>query len=219
MPSQNIIKDFEAVNPKKKYKSDLEVFIRESELENFISGNGDTIFVSTIHKAKGKEFDNIFLMLDNFNPTTDEARRQLYVAMTRAKSNLTIHLNGSYFDKVSAANLERIENNESYLPPSELATHLTHKDVVLDYFIYKQSAISKLVSGDHLTINGNEFLNANGQPVLRFSQRCRTEIDGMKQRGYELKGAKANYLLYWKKEDAEQEIQIILPELYFQKKV
>lgn len=216
---QNIIKDFEAVNPKKKYKSDLEVFIRESELENFISGNGDTIFVSTIHKAKGKEFDNIFLMLDNFNPTTDEARRQLYVAMTRAKSNLTIHLNGSYFDKVSAANLERIENNESYLPPSELATHLTHKDVVLDYFIYKQSAISKLVSGDHLTINGNEFLNANGQPVLRFSQRCRTEIDGMKQRGYELKGAKANYLLYWKKEDAEQEIQIILPELYFQKKV
>lgn len=216
---QNIIKDFEAVNPKKKYKSDLEVFIRESELANFISGNGETIFVSTIHKAKGKEFDNIFLMLDTINLATDESRRQLYVAMTRAKSNLTIHLNGSYLDNILTANLERIENNESYLPPAEMVMHLTHKDVVLDYFIYKQSAISKLVSGDNLSINGHEFLNVNGQLVLRFSQRCRTEIEGMKQRGYELKGAKVNYLLYWKKEDAEQEIQIILPELYFQKSV
>src|SRR5690606_38440727 len=31
----NIIKDFEATNPKKKYKSDLEIFIRESKLEDF----------------------------------------------------------------------------------------------------------------------------------------------------------------------------------------
>jgi ATP-dependent DNA helicase RecQ len=34
---QNIIKDFEATNPKKKYKSDLEVFIRESKLEDFFN--------------------------------------------------------------------------------------------------------------------------------------------------------------------------------------
>jgi ATP-dependent DNA helicase RecQ len=50
----NIIKDFEATNPKKKYKSDLEVFIRESKLEDFFNENGETIFVSTIYKAKGK---------------------------------------------------------------------------------------------------------------------------------------------------------------------
>jgi ATP-dependent DNA helicase RecQ len=47
-------KTFEATNPKKKYKSDLEVFIRESRLEDFFNDNGETIFVSTIHKAKGK---------------------------------------------------------------------------------------------------------------------------------------------------------------------
>ncbi|MEZ5148636.1 MAG: AAA family ATPase, partial [Bacteroidales bacterium] len=58
--SINIIKDFEATNPKKKYKSDLEVFIRESKLEDFFNDNGETIFVSTIHKAKEKEFDNVF---------------------------------------------------------------------------------------------------------------------------------------------------------------
>ena len=36
---KNIIKDFEVTNTKKKYKSDLEIFIRESKLEDFFNGN------------------------------------------------------------------------------------------------------------------------------------------------------------------------------------
>jgi ATP-dependent DNA helicase RecQ len=63
----NLIRDFEDCNPKKKYKSDFETFVRESKLEDFYNENGETVFVSTIHKAKGKEFDNIFIMLDNYN--------------------------------------------------------------------------------------------------------------------------------------------------------
>src|SRR5690606_31682611 len=102
---KKIIKDFEATNTKKKYISDLEGFIRESKLEDFFHGQGETILVSTIHKAKGKEFDNVFLMLENFFPNTDEAKRLLYVAMTRAKQCLAIHLNRTYLDNFSAENL------------------------------------------------------------------------------------------------------------------
>lgn len=213
----NIIKDFEATNPKKKYKSDLEVFIRESKLEDFFSENGETIFVSTIHKAKGKEFDNVFLMLENLNPNTDEARRLLYVAMTRAKQNLTIHLNANYLDNITTENLERVEDKQVHLPPNEMTIHLTHKDVVLDYFISKQHLISQLVSGDVLTVGGQEYLNSNGQSVLKFSMRCKAEIESMKQRNYKLEKAKVNYIIYWLKDEAEQEIKIILPELYFKK--
>ena len=108
----NIIKDFEATNPKSKYKSDLEVFIRESKLEDFLGGNSDTIFVSTIHKAKGREFDNVFLMLDQFKLRSEEAIRQLYVVMTRAKSNLTIHYNGNYLQFIQVEDLERINDSE-----------------------------------------------------------------------------------------------------------
>jgi len=39
----------------------------------------------------------------------------------------------------------------------------------------------------------------------------------MKQKGYHIKGAKVNFIVYWKKEDAEQESKIILPELYFER--
>jgi ATP-dependent DNA helicase RecQ len=213
----NMIKDFEATNPKKKYKSDLEVFIRESKLEDFFKENGETIFVSTIHKAKGKEFDNVFLVVENFNPVTDEAKRQLYVAMTRAKKNLTVHLNSNFLDNLSAENLERSEDNKIYLPSTEIAMHLTYKDVWLDYFINRQHLISQLVSGDQLTIDGDQCLNASGQPVIKFSLRYQTEIETMRRKNYQLKSAKVNYVLYWLKDGTEKEIKIILPELYFQK--
>lgn len=214
---KNLIKDFEATNPKKKYKSDLEVFIRESKLEDFFNENGDTIFVSTIHKAKGKEFDNVFLMLENFNPATDEAKRQLYVAMTRAKRNLTVHLNSNFLDNLSAENLERIEDSEIYLRPKELAMHLTYKDVWLDYFLNRQHFISQLKSGDVLTLNGDECLNPHGQSVLKFSQHFLRQIESLKEKNYRLKNVKVNFIVYWLKEGAEHEVKIVLPELYFEK--
>jgi ATP-dependent DNA helicase RecQ len=213
----NIINDFEATNPKKKYKSDLEVFIRESKLEDFFNENGETIFVSTIHKAKGKEFDNVFIMLENFNSSGDEAKRQLYVAMTRAKRNLAIHLNGNYLDNIRAENLERVEDSVAHLPPSELAMHLSFKDVWLDYFINRQHLVSQLKSGDALTINGDECTNAKGQSVLKFSKQFINTIEMQRQKGYHLKQAKVNFIVYWKKEDTEQESKIILPVLYFER--
>ncbi|WP_296143065.1 RecQ family ATP-dependent DNA helicase [uncultured Flavobacterium sp.] len=212
----NIIKDFETTNPYKKYKSDLEVLIRESKLEDFYNENGETIFVSTIHKAKGKEFDNIFLLLENFNPATDEAKRQLYVAMTRAKRNLYVHLNADYLNHLLAENLEQIDDFETYNIPDKIAIHTTLKDIWLDYFINKQVLVSQLVCGEVLHVKGDECLNSNGQSVLKFSKRFIEKIDEMKSKHYELKSVKVNFVLYWLKEGTSQEIKIILPELYFE---
>lgn len=214
----NLIKDFEAINPKKKFKSDLEVFIRESKLEDFFSGEGEKIFVSTIHKAKGKEFDNVFLLLENFDLTTDDAKRQLYVAMTRAKQNLTIHFNSNFMDPISVKNIERIEDRETYLPLNEVVMHLTHRNVWLGYFAGKQYLISKLTSGDDLTVNSDGGLDLNGQTILKFSRKfMRKEMKDMQEKGYELKHAKVNFIVYWEDED-KQEIKIILPELYFERR-
>ncbi len=213
----NIIKDFEITNPKRKYKSDLEVFIRESNLEDFFTENSETIFVSTIHKAKGKEFDNVFLMLENFHSDTDEARRQLYVAMTRAKQNLTVHFNSTFLDNLSVKNLERIEDSEIYLPPKELVMHLTYKDIWLDYFISRQRLVSQLMSGDILTLKDDECLNSNGLSVLKFSQYFLRQIESLKEMNYILKSVKVNFIVYWLKEGIEHEVKIVLPELYFEK--
>lgn len=214
---KNIIIAFQETNPKRKYKSDLEIFIHESKLEDFYSENGETIFVSTIHKAKGKEFDNVFIMLENFNFSTDENKRLLYVAMTRAKTNLTIHLNSKFLDHLTAENLERIENKETHLQPSELAMHLSLKDVWLDYFITRQHLISALKSGDRLIVKEDECFGENGKSVLKFSKQFVEQIENMKEKNYILKSAKVNFIVYWKKENTEVEAKIILPELYFER--
>lgn len=46
--------------------------------------NADFIF-STIHSAKGLEFDNVILLYQNKNQMEEDAKRMYYVALTRAK--------------------------------------------------------------------------------------------------------------------------------------
>ncbi|WP_289458585.1 3'-5' exonuclease, partial [Klebsiella pneumoniae] len=72
------------------YLSDFKEFLRESNLEDFVDYNKNKIVVSTIHKAKGKEFDSVFVMIKNGERFSIEDKRKLYVAFTRAKNNLYI---------------------------------------------------------------------------------------------------------------------------------
>jgi ATP-dependent DNA helicase RecQ len=214
----NLILNFEDITPKVKYKSDFEIFIRESKIEDFYSNSGDTILVSTIHKAKGKEFDNIFLLLENFSYSTDSDRRLLYVALTRAKNNIAVHINSNQFESINyVENLVKYQDVNVYEEPKEIRMQLGLKDVWLDYFINRQYLISKLLCGDKLILNNDECLNANKQSVLKFSKQFIQRIEEMNSLGYELKSSSVNFIVYWKKEDAEQEVKIILPEVNFEK--
>jgi ATP-dependent DNA helicase RecQ len=214
----NIIRDFEATNPKKKYKSDLDMFIRESKLEDFMGESGETVLVSTIHKAKGKEFDHVFLMLDNFMPDTDDEKRLLYVAMTRAKQRLTIHLNSNLLDNFRPVeNMERLVDSGDYNQPAEIAMQLTHRDVWLGYFVRKQSTVSQLMSGDSLILNDEGCSDSKRQPVLKFSNRLLKQLESMKSANYVMKSAKVNFIVYWLDEETQQEVKIVLPELWFEK--
>jgi ATP-dependent DNA helicase RecQ len=217
MICENMIKDFEIINTKKKYKSDLEVFVRESKLEDFYSRNGETIFVSTIHKAKGKEFDNVFLMLEDIASVNDDIKRQLYVSITRAKQNLTIHLNTSHFDHISTVNLDIAERLDQNVQPTQLAMQLTHEDIWLDYFIRTQQYVSLLMAGDDLIVSSDECMNRQRKPILKFSKSALVRINAMEAKGYKLKNAVVDFIIYWQMKDTEHEIKIVLPKLYFEK--
>ncbi len=213
----NMLNDFETVNNRYKYKSDLEVFIRESKLEDFLGDQYSTILVSTIHKAKGREFQNVILMLSGFSPTTDEELRQLYVGMTRAKENLIIHSNSNYFDKVNVDGIKRFYDRKPYDTPIHIVVQLSHRDIWLDSFYTCQNQILKIVSGDILVPCEDGCLNINGERVINYSKQMISKIDELSQKGYVLREAKARFIIFWKKEDTEREIKIILPELSFEK--
>ena len=65
----NLMQEFQTVFPIK-YFSDFKEFINESNYEDFYSEEQNTIYISTIHKSKGREFDTVYIMLrDNYAVT------------------------------------------------------------------------------------------------------------------------------------------------------
>ena len=213
----NLARDFETINPGKKYLSDLQSYIMESRLEDFYGINSDTIYVSTMHKAKGREFDNVYLMLENIFPGSDEACRLLYVAMTRARQNLTIHYNGSWLNNLDIPGLTYTEDHQTWQEPEELIIQLTLKDVWLDYFIDRQRQVNQLVTGDLLKIRGNELLDGEGLSLVRYSGSFSQQLEKYRKLGYEMHSAKVSFILYWQKEGTKKEIKMVLPELVLKK--
>ncbi len=218
---KQLLIDFQETNPKVKYNSDFEIFIKESKLEDFVAQKGETIIVSTIHKAKGKEFDNVFLMLDNFNANSDDSKRLLYVAMTRAKQNLTIHYNGDYLNNINAEDTIRVENNEKHPLPNHLVYHLNHRDINLGYFAFIQRRLNSLSSGDTLKVNEEGLINLDNEQIVKFSKNFQLIKESLDNQGYKLIESKIRFILFWESNnentDDEKEIKIVLPELYFER--
>jgi len=213
--AENIIRDFEQTT-QEKYKTDFEVFIKESKLEDFLEKeSGNTIYVSTMHKAKGSEFDNIFIMLNNFYDKDDE-KRLLYVAMTRAKNLLHIHCNDS-FPLRYFQNVKIVQDNLDYSEKiNRITMFLTHKRtkehggyINLKYFKdpNKKNEIEKL--------NGNEILQQGD--LFIFSKEFRDKIEDLKSEGYHIKEIKINLIVYWKDKETTEEIKIILPSVMFER--
>lgn len=212
-----IIKAFEDSNTAKKYKSDWNSFLLESKVEDFLNIESELVYTSTIHKAKGKEFDNVFLLLSNFTPETDEHKRQLYVAITRAKSILSIHYNGNYLKPFSFSGITYKEDRLTYPEPQQIGLFLSHRDVRLGYFQYVQHRIVGLYSGANLQILKDGLGNSRGEIICKFSQKFQDHLNDYTRKGFKIAKAQVNFIVYWKDEATSRESKIILPELVLTK--
>jgi ATP-dependent DNA helicase RecQ len=212
-----LIVDFEATNNKTKYKSDFKQFVHESKLEDFISASEGSILVSTIHQTKGREFDNVFLAFSLFYELNDQKVREIYVAITRAKQNLYVLYNGSYFDNINVENIERTNDNNSYPAPEEISLQLSHSDVALSFFAYRKKEIDSFFSGKNLSIREDGCFMDNTQ-ILKFSSKFSKEIDKLKANGYSPTRAIVRHIVFWQDKERDKEIKIILPDVILSKR-
>lgn len=212
---RNLLADFEMTN-KTMYRSDLEEFIRESNYEDFYDQNQETIYVSTIHKAKGREFDAVYMLLAGNRANTEEERRKLYVGITRARNALYIHSNTTLFSPYRLAGIEHILDEKDYGRPGELTLQLDYRDVVLDFFRDKKRQTLGLRSGMPLTLDGAYLLaDCHGVKtrVAKLSADCRGRIERLQAQGYYPDKAGIRFVVIWKK-DGEQ-IPILHPDIHF----
>ena len=216
---KNLLRDFEAINPTK-YRTDLEEFIKESNYEDFYDDEREVIYVSTIHKAKGREFDTVYLMLSGNTAISDEEKRKLYVGMTRAKDSLYIHCNTNLFSAFDLPGIARSEDNNEYGEPEEISLQLTHKDVVLDFFKDKKEVVFQLKSGIPLFLTDaylSAELNGRSVRIAKFSKACRERLQTLHERGYIPYSASIRFIVAWKGEDDTEETAVVLPDIYLRK--
>ena len=205
---------FEQIN-KVKYYSDFREFIFESSVEDFCDISDADVVVSTIHKAKGREFDDVYMLLSDYYPKDDNLIRRFYVGMTRAKNRLFIYTNVKLFNN-TYTNKFAIDSN-IYSMPEEVVLQLTHKDVYLGFFKERKKEILSLRSGDPLNYNDSIFYNTTtNTPIAKLSKNMQVIIEDWYNKGYNIKSASVRFVVAWKPKDApkeETETAVVLIDL------
>ncbi len=194
---QHFFTDFE-ITHKTYYRSDLREFIFESDIEDFIVSDDKSVFVSTIHKAKGREFDNVYLLSSIPDVRDVEDMRAYYVGLTRAKRNLYLVTN----------------------PPidySLISIALNMHDVVLNFFNGRKEIVLRLRSGDSLQYNEGFLLNGQGINVAALSASGKEKLKAWTNKGYKVTGAKVSYTLAWRPENYETEYAVCLANIVLSK--
>ena len=205
---------FEKTN-RAKYYSDLKEFVFESSVEDFCDITESDIVVSTIHKAKGHEFDHVLMLITHPEHPTDEILRRYYVGMTRAKQTLTIHTNGNLFDTLHTA--QHLYDTQAYDEPNEIVLQLSHKDVNLGFSKPHKDTILSLRSGMPLTYHDHCLcLPSTSKDIAQFSIKMNEKIGKWELKGYKITTAKIRFIVAWKSKDApkdEKESAIVLADL------
>ena len=194
---QHFFSDFEATH-KDYYRSDLREYIFESNVEDFISNDDQSVFVSTIHKAKGREFDTVYLLSPVPDRRDESDMRTYYVGLTRAKRTL--------YPVTS--------------PPvhsSSISIALSMRDVWLDFFKGRKDIVLRLRSGDDLQYKEGFLLNEQGINIAQLSASGREKLKVWMDKGYEVISAKVSYTLAWRPKDSETECAVCLANLVLSK--
>ncbi len=216
-----ILEAFALAN-RRKYRSDLEVFLHESGIEDFFRNDNCDVVVSTMHKSKGREFDEVIMMLDHVSSDMDERKRLLYVGMTRARKDLYIYYNNKDFDRFITGSVRARVDSTLYDRPGEILMQLSHKDVHLGFFKDKKNTIQRIPCGAKLLTSPSGLLavqDGKAMQVVRFSKKFLEEINRYKRQGYVMESASVRYMVGWTDTSDGQEYPIILPDVYFVSRV
>lgn len=209
---------FEKIN-KAKYLTDFKELVFESTTEDFCDTSDADVVVSTIHKSKGCEFDDVYMLVSQPQHVTASEMRSYYVGMTRARKRLFIYTNSTLFDRLPA-DIHQVDQTP-YVFPDEVMLQLSHKDVNLGFFKSRKKEILSLRSGEKLCfVNNLLYVPNNQQPVAQLSQKMQAELAQWALKGYLVSSATIRFVVAWKPKDApkdEKEHAVLLLDLELKK--
>lgn len=197
----------------------FEEYLELIEFEEFEVSKSKVI-VSTMHKSKGKEFESVYVCMGKNSIHNDYDIRLLYVAFTRAKKCLHLHVKDSTLDTFNKYfdTLKEYQNTDE--EPNILVFVMGLGDISLaNKYSARGVKAQDLIAGESVDVIENEYgiaLYKNNLQVAKLSKldtvkfnRISNKIEEKKAQGYKLVNqAEIDYIVNWKNDDGD-----IFPEV------
>lgn len=191
---EEILSDFSILQTIASQYTSIEDFVNSISLEQFVKEDGDNdqnLILSTLHSAKGLEWDNVFLigLVEFWFPlkfsiaqtgSDEEERRLFYVGLTRAKSELILTSYSKYLDWDGDLKPQQISRFFREIDP-ELVTEVKDKKT-LDFNskldLVETNFYESYQDGeDDLTLEGNSTLDCMDPPDERVVKYISKDVD------------------------------------------
>ncbi|EDZ63644.1 DNA helicase, ATP-dependent, RecQ type [Sulfurimonas gotlandica GD1] len=203
----------------------FEEYLEEITFEEFEISRADVI-VSTMHKAKGKEFDSVYICIDENFIKDDYDKRLIYVAITRAKNKLSIHIKNNFLDFLTNYCDDVTEYDKNDQEPDRLVFLMALGDIALSNE-YSVDGISRSnpIAGETVNIkfifNGFGIYKNNDQ-IVRLAaadndkpERLSSKILQKQSEGYTLeKNADIDNIVLWQNKNTGIFLKQVLCKVY-----
>lgn len=204
--ARDIINDF--IGDHEIYTPSLwQTYLEEISSEQFIN-RAQKVLVSTIHKAKGREFDTVILLAHKMQ-MDDEMKRLFYVGMTRAKKRLIIITDNSDFCQF-AKTLVKFEIDESVYPEPKAKTFvMSLADLNLGFSRNRKIPELDLIAGTKAKVvtllQGKPYgLEQNRVVISQFSKKMFEKIKEQENKGYAIQDIEIENVVSWFDEQSGQ---------------
>jgi len=209
----------------KHFMTVFEEYLKEITFEEFEISRADVI-VSTMHKAKGKEFDSVYLCIKENFITDEYDKRLMYVAITRAKNKLFIHIKNNLLDFLTSYCDSVTTYDKNDKEPDRLVFLMALGDIALSNE-YSADGINRSspIAGDKVNIkfafNGFGIYKNNNQ-IVRLSaiandkpDRLSSKIVQKQNEGYILEDtADIDNIVLWQDKNSGLFFKQVLCKVY-----
>lgn len=207
----------------------FEEYLKEITFEEFEISKSDVI-VSTMHKAKGREFDSVYICIEENFIKDEYDKRLMYVSITRAKSKLFIHTKNNLFDFLTRYCDDVVEYGQIDKEPNRIVFLMSLGDIALSNE-YSADGIERScpMAGESVNIkfafNGFGIYKNNIQ-ISRLaaasndkSERLSSKIVQKQLQGYQLEeNTDIDYVVLWEDKNTGKFLKQVLCKVYMYKR-
>jgi ATP-dependent DNA helicase RecQ len=206
----NVLKEIHAAiklfssNREHFYLADWLEYLRGLRDGDLIIQDVQRVWISTMHKSKGKEFNSVFLYLDNLQIVKPQDYRLLYVALTRAKENLHVYTNASELRSVIGNHGDWVEQDDPHYTLNKVYLQFGLEHIYLGGIKNQsiQHGLQSVSSGEVISLDStcSYAVLPDGQKIS-LSNKARDLIKKWEAKGYEHEATYIDRIVVWREKD------------------